>query len=115
MKRSIRPTLIAVGCLLATALAAPAALAVDEEAARSLARDSGCFKCHSISQKKDGPAWKDVAAKYAGKPDAVDKLTKHITTGEKVKFDDGHEEEHKIVKSKDPLQIQNLVQFILSR
>ncbi len=107
---------LATGLLAVAALfLATAAHAVDEEAARSLARESNCFKCHSISKKGDGPAWKEVAAKYRGKPDAEAKVTKHITSGEKVKFEDGHEEEHKMVKSKDPAQIKNLVEFILSR
>jgi cytochrome c len=90
------------------------ALAADEEAARALARQSNCFKCHSVDKKKDGPAWKEVAAKYAGKPDAEAKLTTHITSGEKAKFPDGHEEDHTIVKSKDPKEIKNLVDWILS-
>lgn len=108
--------LFAVGSLaVATLFQATTAQAVDEEAARALARESNCFKCHSISKKGDGPAWKDVAAKYRGKPDAEANVTKHITSGEKVKFEDGHEEEHKTVKSKDPVQIKNLVEFILSR
>jgi cytochrome c len=96
------------------ALAARPALAADEEAAKTLARQSNCFKCHAVDKKKEAPAWKEVAAKYKGKPDAIEKLTYHITSGEKVKFEDGHEEEHKIVKSKDPAQIKNLVEWILS-
>lgn len=108
--------LLAAGSLaVAVLFQATTAQAVDEEAARALARESNCFKCHSISKKGDGPAWKDVAAKYRGKPDAEAQVTKHITSGEKVKFEDGHEEEHKTVKSKDPAQIKNLVDFILSR
>ena len=39
----------------------------------------------------------------------------HITTGEKAKFEDGHEEDHAIVKSKDPAQIKNLVEWILAQ
>ena len=49
-----------------------------------------------------------------GKPDAESRLITHITSGEKAKFPDGHEEEHAIVKSKDPDQIKNLVDWILS-
>ena len=88
--------------------------AADEVAARNLARQSNCFKCHSVEKKKDGPAWKDVGIKYQGKTDAEAILTKHITSGEKVKFEDGHEEDHTIVKSKDPKEIKNLVEWILS-
>ena len=93
---------------------APAALAADAEAAKTLARQNNCFKCHAVDKKKEGPAWKDVAAKYKGKPDAEARLIKHLTTGEKAKFDDGHEEDHAIVKSKNPDEIKNLVDWILS-
>jgi cytochrome c len=85
-----------------------------DSGAQMLARQSGCLKCHAVDKKKDGPAYRDVAAKYKGKPEAETKLTHHITSGERVKFEDGHEEDHKVVKSKDPLQIKNLVDWILS-
>ena len=91
--------------------------AVDEEAAKALAKQNNCFKCHAIDKEKDGPAYKVVAAKYKGKADAEARLIEHITSGEKAKFADGHEEEHKIVKTsppKDMEQIKNLVQWILS-
>jgi cytochrome c len=100
--------------VLGTALGSPQALAVDASAAQMLARQSGCFKCHAIDKKKDAPAYRDIAAKYAGNADAEAKLTHHITSGERVKFEDGHEEDHKIVKSKDPAEIKNLVDWILS-
>jgi cytochrome c len=109
-------------CLLAAAsaalLAAPLAHAVDEEAAKQLAKQNNCFKCHAIEKEKDGPSWHKVAEKYKGKPEAEAKLINHITSGEKAKFPDGHEEDHKIVKTdppKDMAQIKNLVQFVLSR
>ena len=35
-----------------------------------LAKKSGCLACHSIEKKIIGPAWKDVAARYKGNPDA---------------------------------------------
>jgi cytochrome c len=91
-----------------------ASAAIDASGAQMLARQSGCLKCHAVDKKKDGPAYRDVAAKYKGKPDAETKLTHHITSGERVKFEDGHEEDHKVVKSKDPVQIKNLVDWILS-
>jgi cytochrome c len=105
-----------LGAAAATLLlvAQPSRAAVDVEAAKELARANNCFKCHSIEKKKDGPAWKEVAAKYKGKSDAEDRLYKHLTTGEKAKFPDGHEEEHKIIKAKDPAEIKNLVNFILT-
>lgn len=89
-------------------------LAADAEAAEKLARREGCLRCHGIDRGKDGPAYKTIAEKNRGKADAEARLTKHLSSGHKVKFEDGHEEDHKIPKTKDPEQIKNLVQWILS-
>lgn len=88
--------------------------AVDAAAAEKLARQEGCLRCHGIDRAKDGPAYKQIAEKNRGKADAEARLVKHLSSGEKVKFEDGHEEEHKIPKTKDPDQIKNLIQWILS-
>lgn len=40
-----------------------------------------CGACHAIDHKVVGPAWKDVAAKYKGKPNAEKTLISHITSG----------------------------------
>jgi len=95
-------------------LALPVAAPVDVGAAQTLARQSRCLKCHSVDVRKEGPAWKDVATKYLGSVGAEDKLYKHVTTGRKARFDDGHEESHPIVKTSDPDRINNLVNWILS-
>jgi cytochrome c len=94
------------------------AFALDEDAAKALAKQNNCLKCHAIEKEKDGPAYKAVSAKYKGKANAEARLIEHITSGEKAKFADGHEEEHKIVKTsppKDTAQIKNLVQWILAQ
>jgi len=91
--------------------------AVDVDAAKELATQNNCFKCHSISRELDGPPYKKVAAKYKGNAKAEARLVEHIMSGEKAKFPDGHEEEHKIIKTsppKDMAQIKNLVQWILA-
>jgi cytochrome c len=111
---AIRQTVLSLAFGSMVYLLAPSAMAIDAAAAQQLARQSNCFKCHAIDKDKDGPAWKGVAAKYKGKPEAESRLITHITSGEKAKFPDGHEEEHAIVKSKDPEQIKNLVDWILS-
>jgi len=98
-------------------LAAAPAFSADAEAAKALARQNNCFKCHGTEKEKDGPAYKAVADKYRGKDNAQARLIEHLTTGEKAKFPDGHEEEHKIVQTsppKDMEQIKNLVDWILS-
>lgn len=115
MKVRVPSLILAASALtIAGLVGSSSALAVDGAAAEMLARQSGCLKCHAVDKKKKAPAYRDVAAKYKGKPDAESKLTHHITSGEKVKFEDGHEEEHKIVKSSDPKEIKNLVDWILS-
>jgi cytochrome c len=108
------PRLVAVVSLATPLLFSTPAFAVDAAAAQALARQNNCFKCHAVDKKKDGPAWKDVAAKLKGDKDAVAKLTKHLTTGPKVKFEDGHEEDHPILKAKTPDDTKNLVEWILS-
>jgi cytochrome c len=100
--------------VLALLVAAADCAALDVIRAQTLARQSGCLACHSIYQKKVGPAWKDVAAKYHGEAAAEDRLYKHLTTGRKVRFDDGHEEDHPIVKTSDPKRIRNLVDWVLA-
>ena len=46
-----------------------------------LATDNLCLACHAVDRKLVGPAYKDVAAKYAGRKDAVEYLTKKIKSG----------------------------------
>ena len=62
--------------LLAALLAAPAAWASPE-----LAQQKTCMACHSIDRKVVGPAYKDVAAKYAGQKDAAAMLAEKIVKG----------------------------------
>ena len=47
----------------------------------ALATAHTCLACHAIDRKVLGPAFKDVAAKYASRKDAVDYLTKKIKSG----------------------------------
>jgi cytochrome c len=101
--------------LLAFAACAPTpSFAVDAAAADALLEDSKCGKCHDVVRKKDGPAFRDVAAKFRGDSDAEQKLTHHLTSGDKVKFPDGHQESHKKVKTSNPADIKNLIAWIQS-
>ena len=47
----------------------------------ALAQSKNCMSCHAVDKKLVGPAYKDVAAKYAGQKDAVDKLTQKVLKG----------------------------------
>lgn len=89
------------------------AQAFDAAAADKLARKSKCLTCHGVDRKKDGPSFKETADKYKGKADAVSKVTDRITKPGKVKID-GADEEHETLKTKDPAEVSNVVEWILS-
>jgi len=93
---------------------ARAADPVDADSAQALLKKSECGKCHSVDKKKDGPPFKETAAKYKGKASAEDDLYKHLTTSPKIKID-GKEEEHKKVNSTNEAEVRNLVRWILTR
>jgi cytochrome c len=101
--------------LLSLGLSGPASAAVDDEAAKVTGKRNDCFKCHAVDKTKKGPSYQKIAAKFKGKPDAQQTIMKNITTGPKVKLEDGTEEEHKIIDTKDPKELKNLVDWILSR
>jgi cytochrome c len=63
--------------LLAVAGLAAAPVFANQE----LAQKKNCMACHAIDKKVVGPAYKDVAAKYAGQKDAVDKLAQKVLKG----------------------------------
>ena len=65
---------------------------VDADAAKALAKQNNCFRCHGVDKDKDGPAFTKSAAK----------------------FPDGHEEAHTILKVDDPKEMNNLIAWILS-
>lgn len=87
---------------------------VDAAAAEALAKKSKCTTCHSVDKKKEGPSFKETAAKYKGKPDAEQKLFTHLTSNPKVKVD-GKEEVHESPKTKNDAEIKNLAAWILTR
>lgn len=68
---------IIAGLTVAGLMVAGSAMAVDMPAEGK----AKCGACHAIDKKVVGPAWKDVAAKYAGKADAEATLVANITKG----------------------------------
>ncbi len=63
--------------VLMSALVVAAPAFADE----ALAKSKNCLACHAIDKKVVGPAYKDVAKKYAGQKDAADKLAAKIRAG----------------------------------
>jgi cytochrome c len=70
MKRTLM-MLMAVSALASTSAFAQA----------DLAKAKNCMACHAIGSKLVGPAYKDVAAKYAGQKGAEDKLVQKVMKG----------------------------------
>lgn len=60
---------------LALALSAPA------WASLALAQKNACTACHAVERKLVGPAYQEIAKRYAGQKDAEATLTKSIKAG----------------------------------
>jgi cytochrome c len=68
--------------LFVTAAVAAALLsAAPAFASEDLIKAKGCVACHAVDKKLVGPAYKDVAAKYAGQKDAVATLAAKVIKG----------------------------------
>lgn len=110
----MRVSLLAAAAMFCAGLSVSSpARAVDAKAAEELLKENECTKCHTVSREKEGPAYKKVAGKYKGKPDAVQKLITHMTSEPTVEVD-GKKEKHKKIKG-DDAAIKNLAEWILSR
>ena len=70
------PTLLSTATIALTAAASTSAFANPE-----LATKKNCMACHAVDKKLVGPAYKDVAEKYAGQKDAADKLAQKVLKG----------------------------------
>lgn len=99
---------------LAFALNPATAQSVNEDAANALAKAGGCFRCHSVDKAKKAPSYKRIALKYKGK-DGEAALIKHLSGSQKVKVEDGGDEEHEPPPAKDKAELLNLIRWILSR
>ena len=64
-----------VFCVAAAAWPAPAL------AGMALASQKNCLSCHQVDSKIIGPSYRNVAAKYAGQPDAAAKLATKVMKG----------------------------------
>jgi cytochrome c len=106
-----RSSLIAVTAAASLLIALPAGAQVDEDAAKLLFKQNECSKCHNPDKAKKGPSLRKIAKDNKGDEK---KLIQHLTVSKKVKLDDGTEEDHKVVDSKDQKAISNLAKWILA-
>jgi cytochrome c len=95
----MKTMLVALGLVGGLFLASAPVLAQED-----LAKAKGCLGCHAVDQKKVGPAFKDVAAKYKDNKDAEATLVTKLSEGK------GH-----MKVSATPDETKSLVKWVLSQ
>jgi len=75
MRKKMKRALFAMIAAGTVVISAPAF------ADQALATAKNCMACHAADKKLVGPAYKEVAAKYAGQAGAADKLAQKIMKG----------------------------------
>ena len=115
MRFSVKGMSVLAAAMLAASVAMPAVADDDGGEFKAILKKNDCFKCHAIDKVKKGPPYKKISAKYKGKEaEGEAKIIKNITTGPKVKLEDGTEEEHKVIDIKDEAELKKLARWILS-
>ena len=77
MKKTLMMTAASAALLMMSGLAAA------DDSGQALAQKNACMSCHSVDKKIVGPAYKDVAKKYAGDKGAAAKLAAKVKAGGK--------------------------------
>lgn len=67
--------------MLALLVAVPWTAPAPAWASEALARQRNCLNCHGLDKKIVGPGFKQVAARYAGRPEAAAYLAEKIVRG----------------------------------
>lgn len=77
---------IACTSALALAILGTAQIASAGDDGLTIAKRSGCFACHAIDERMIGPAWNDIAARYAKDSNAKDTLMTSLRKGSRGKW-----------------------------
>jgi len=94
---------VGVAALFGTSSVVLAAQDTNEaKAAQALVKDSNCLKCHAVKRKKNGPSFKEIAAREQGKANAEDVLVNYLKS-------------HGSLKSNDEPAVRGVARYILSR
>ena len=108
-------SVVLVTGLLSLGMTGSAFAAVDAAAAKKLAKSNDCFKCHALDKTKKGPSYKKIAINLKKEADSENKMVKYLVNGAKVKLEDGTEDDHKVIDTKDEKEIRNLVAWIMAQ
>lgn len=105
MMKALMMTAASAALLLVSSMAA-----ADDDGPK-LAQKNACLSCHSVDKKIVGPAYKDVAKKYAGDKGAQAKLVAKVKAGGKGVWGDIPMPPNPQVKSED---LNKIVAWVLS-
>lgn len=76
---------------------------------QALAIKNNCLGCHAAATQLVGPAYRDVAARYAGQSDAADTLIKSIKNGSSGKWGDLAMPPHPDLSAADARKLANWI------
>jgi cytochrome c len=82
-----------------------------EESGETLIKQGDCTSCHALDRKVVGPSYSDVAKRYAGQSDAVEKLSRRIREGGAGSWGDVPMTPHPSLTDK---QLSEIAKWILS-
>jgi cytochrome c len=85
--------------------------AASADDAQALAQKNACMSCHGVDKKIVGPAFKEVAKKYAGDKTAKDTLVAKVKTGGKGVWGQIPMPPNPGVKSEDA---EKIIEWVLS-
>jgi cytochrome c len=97
--------------LMMTAAAAALLLSGAASANQALAQKNACLSCHGVDKKIVGPAFKEVAKKYAGDKGAHDRLAAKVKAGGKGVWGEIPMPPNPAVKTED---VSKIVDWVLS-
>ena len=103
----MKTVIAGLAAVLAGAVVAMPAAQADE----AMAKKYNCMACHAIDKKVVGPAYKDVAKKFKGQPNAVAMLSEKVKKGSSGTWGPVPMPPNSAVPDAD---VKKLVQWILS-
>jgi cytochrome c len=77
----MKTTLMVCAVIVSLISAAASNAAVNEGKATQLAAKYNCQACHALDKKVVGPAYREIARKYAGDKSAAEKLVHKVKNG----------------------------------
>ncbi len=81
---------------------------------KRLVSKNKCFKCHSITREKVGPAYINVSKKFNEDPDGHQKIFTYLTTSPEIEVE-GRKETHVNLKTRgDSEDIDEVINWLLS-